>query len=283
MRSRYSAKKPLASALTVNWLIIMAGIAGATMGVASAHAADENYTTSTEDAKGSTWSVVVGAGGAYAPDYEGSDDYEFQPFPFVSIVYDDFVFINGTSVGINLLNYEGLKAGPIARYGFGRDEDDNNALDGLGDVDDSIEVGGFVNYEIGIWSAGLIVMQDVGGGHEGLVAEAVTGVSVPLTDNLSSSLEGSATWASSDYMETYFGISPKQSARSGLEEFNADAGFKDVAVTLGLNYMFTESIGLSGRAQYKRLLSDAADSPIVDDKGSADQLFGGLFLTYTFR
>jgi outer membrane protein len=283
MRSRYKAKQTLASALTANWLIIMASITGATMGAAAGHAADESYTTSTEDAKGSTWSVVVGAGGAYAPDYEGSDDYEFQPFPFVSIVYDDFVFINGTSVGINLLDFDGLKAGPIARYGFGRDEDDNNALDGLDDVDDSIEVGGFVNYEIGIWSAGLTVMQDVGGGHEGLVAEATTGVSVPLTDNLTSSLEGSATWASGDYMETYFGISPKQSARSGLEEFDADAGFKDVAVTLGLNYMFTESIALSGRAQYKRLLEDAAESPIVDDKGSADQFFGGLFLTYRFR
>jgi outer membrane protein len=275
MRSRYKAKQTLASALTANWLIIMASITGATMGAAAGHAADESYTTSTEDAKGSTWSVVVGAGGAYAPDYEGSDDYEFQPFPFVSIVYDDFVFINGTSVGINLLDFDGLKAGPIARYGFGRDEDDNNALDGLDDVDDSIEVG--------IWSAGLTVMQDVGGGHEGLVAEATTGVSVPLTDSLSSSLEGSATWASSDYMETYFGISSKQSAESGLEQFDADAGFKDVAVTLGLNYMFTESIGLSGRAQYKRLLEDAAESPIVEDEGSADQFFGGLFLTYRFR
>jgi outer membrane scaffolding protein for murein synthesis (MipA/OmpV family) len=253
------------------------------MGVASAHAADENYTTSTEGAKDSKWSVVVGAGGGYAPDYEGSDDYELQPFPFVSIVYDDFVFINGTSIGLNLLNYEGLKAGPIARYGFGRDEDDNNALDGLGDVDDSIEVGGFVSYGIGIWSAGLTAEQDVGGSHEGLVGEASTGVSVPLSDNLKSSLEGSATWASSDYVDTYFGISAKQSARSGLEQFDADAGFKDVAVTLGLDYMFTESIGISGRAQYKRLLNDAADSPIVDDKGSADQFFGGLFLTYSFR
>jgi hypothetical protein len=76
----------------------------------------------------------------------------------------------------NLVNYDGFKAGPIARYRFGRDEDDNNALDGLGDVNDSIELGGFLKYEIGIWSAGLTVAQDVAGGHEGLVAEATAGV-----------------------------------------------------------------------------------------------------------
>jgi len=34
------------------------------LGAASVHAADENYITSAEDAKGSKWSVVVGGGGA---------------------------------------------------------------------------------------------------------------------------------------------------------------------------------------------------------------------------
>lgn len=281
MRSRFAGKNSLAPALTVNWLIIMAGVAGIAYGSVSARAADQNDTTSTQST--SKWSIIVGGGGAYAPDYEGSDDYEFQPFPFASIVYDDFIFIEGTSLGVNLLNFDGLKAGPIARYGFGRDEDDNNALDGLGDVDDSIELGGFLKYEVGIWSAGLTVAQDVAGGHDGLIAEATAGVAVPLTENLRSSLEASASWADSNYMETYFGISSKQSAKSGLSQFEADAGFKDVGITLGLDYMFTESIGIGGRAQYKRLLGDAADSPIVDDKGSADQFFSGLFLTYRFR
>lgn len=281
MHSRFAGKNSLAPALTANWLIIMAGVASTAYGSVSAFAADQNDTTSTQAT--SKWSIVVGGGGAYAPDYEGSDDYEFQPFPFASVVYDDFIFIEGTSLGVNLLNFDGFKVGPIARYGFGRDEDDNDALDGLGDVNDSIELGGFLKYEIGIWSAGLTVAQDVAGGHEGLVAEATAGVGVPLTENLRSSLEASASWADSNYMESYFGISPKQSAKSGLSQFEADAGFKDVGIMLGLDYMFTDSIGIGGRAQYKRLLSDAADSPIVDDKGSADQFFTGLFLTYRFR
>jgi MipA family protein len=140
-----------------------------------------------------------------------------------------------------------------------------------------------VNYELGIWSAGLTVVQDVGGGHEGLLAEATTGIAVPLTEQLRSSLEASATWADRSYMETYFGISPSQSARSGLGQFDANAGFKDVGISLGFDYMFNQSIGLSGRVRYKRLLDDAADSPIVEDEGSADQFFGGLFLTYRFR
>lgn len=279
MPSRVACKKSLAPPVTTNWLIIMASVAGIAMNVASAQAADGSDTTSSPG----KWSVVIGGGGAYAPDYEGSDDYEFQPFPFASIVYDDFVFIEGTSLGLNLLNYEGLKAGPIARYGGGRDEDDNDALDGLGDIDDSIEVGGFVRYEVGLWSAAMTVTQDVAGGHEGLVAEMSTGVAVPLSDNLSSSIEASASWADSNYMDAFFGVSKSQALKSGHDRFEADAGFKDVGIALGLNYMVTEAIGVSGQVQYKRLIGDAADSPIVEDEGSADQFFTGMFLTYKWR
>lgn len=279
MPSRVACKKSLAPAVTTNWLIIMASAAGIAMNVVGAKAADEPDTASTQ----SKWSVVIGGGGTYAPDYEGSDDYEFQPFPFASIVYDDFIFVEGMSLGANLLNYEGLKAGPIARYAGGRDEDDNDALDGLGDVDDSIELGGFLRYELGIWSATMTVTQDVAGGHEGMLAEMSTGVAMPLSDSVRASVEGSATWADSNYMETFFGVSGSQALRSGYGRYEADAGFKDVGITLGLDYMVTEAIGVSGRVQYKKLLGDAADSPIVKDEGSADQFFTGMFLTYKWR
>jgi outer membrane scaffolding protein for murein synthesis (MipA/OmpV family) len=39
---------------------------------------------------------------------------------------------------------------------------------------------------------------------------------------------------------------------------------------------------LTGLAAYSRLLGDAEDSPIVDDRGSANQLLGGVLLNYTF-
>jgi hypothetical protein len=40
-----------ASALTANWLIIMASVAGATFGSSSSQAAMESYTTAEQDAK----------------------------------------------------------------------------------------------------------------------------------------------------------------------------------------------------------------------------------------
>jgi outer membrane protein len=34
--------------------------------------------------------------------------------------------------------------------------------------------------------------------------------------------------------------------------------------------------------KYTRLLGDAADSPVTDDVGDENQMFGGLLINYTF-
>jgi MipA family protein len=39
---------------------------------------------------------------------------------------------------------------------------------------------------------------------------------------------------------------------------------------------------LTAVGTYARLLSDAADSPLVDDVGDADQFFGGALINYRF-
>jgi len=44
-------------------------------------------------------------------------------------------------------------------------------------------------------------------------------------------------------MQTYFGVTPTQSANSGYVQYNAGAGLKDVAFGLGLNHMFDQHWG----------------------------------------
>ena len=83
-------------------------------------------------------------------------------------------------------------------------------------------------------------------------------------------------------METFYGITTGQALRSGLRQHDADAGFRDVFVNLASGYKFSEHWTLIVQAQYRRLVGDAADSPIVDDEGSPNSLVGGLGLSYTF-
>ena len=93
------------------------------------------------------WQVMLGAGAIYAPDYEGSDEFEIQPFPFISVEYRDIAYIRGPEIGVNAIRLQAsedfsIKAGPLARYRRDRPEKRNAAVRGLGYVDMAIELGG---------------------------------------------------------------------------------------------------------------------------------------------
>ena len=85
-----------------------------------------------------------------------------------------------------------------------------------------------------------------------------------------------STYASGNYMETYFGVSPANAFRSGLPVYSADAGFKDVGGTVGGVMYLSKEWALSAGLQYRRLLSEAKDSPIVSDRGDANQWIAGV-------
>jgi outer membrane scaffolding protein for murein synthesis (MipA/OmpV family) len=83
-------------------------------------------------------------------------------------------------------------------------------------------------------------------------------------------------------MRSYFGIDAGDAARSGLDQFGADVGFKDVAFGASLSYRFLERWSATATGLYTRLIDDAQDSPVVDDSGDENQLFGGFLINYRF-
>ena len=133
-----------------------------------------------EEKKG--WEATVGAGGFYAPDYEGSNDLEVLPFPFISVTYNDLFYIQGPELGLNLLRLHptddlSIKAGPLARYRRDRSEKRNRDLRGLGKVDMAIEVGGAARVDYRNWHLGLSLAKDSGSpGIDRSVLNTIRGV-----------------------------------------------------------------------------------------------------------
>lgn len=241
----------------------------------------------TADSK--SWDIRLGAGALVKPDYEGSDDYEVAPLPLVDVTYRDIVFLKSMALGANVFTLRGpgpndkLQFGPLLKYQAGRDQDSNDALRGLGDIDAGVELGAFVNYRAGPWSAGLTVFRDVSDAYDGgMTAQLKGGYMYPISQRLRLVTEVSTTWADDNYTEAFFGITALQAQRSGLRQYQAEGGFKDAGLSLALNYSLTDHWGVTGLVGYKRLLGDAADSPLVEDQGSANQLTGGLMLSYKF-
>jgi outer membrane protein len=226
--------------------------------------------------------LKLGGGVAVAPRFEGSDDYKARVFPKFGLRYKNVVAVNNTRVRFFLIHNDKFVTGVQGRYRFGRDEDKSPDLLGLGNVSDSIELGGFAEWRPGWAIVGVEIGQDVAGGHNGLIAAAYAGSQLPLGGDWY--LEGGAqvTWVSENYMQRNFGITAEQSAASGLPEFDAGGGIKDVAGRIGVRFKRWKNWDFSSYVAYSRLMSDAADNPLVVQRGSPNQFLWSLSGQYRF-
>ncbi|WP_300295445.1 MipA/OmpV family protein [Ferrovibrio sp.] len=228
------------------------------------------------------WRLTIGAGAMLAPSYLGSDDYDIDALPLFDLRYADRVFLSTRDgLGANLLSSSRWRAGPVIKYRFGRDQDDDDALRGLGDVDPAGEAGGFVHYDLRPFKLGAEIRQGFGG-HEAVIGDMFVTWSTRLTDSLMLTAGPRATVASKDFTQTYFGIDAGQAARSGYRPYDPDGAYVSYGLGATLTYKLTDQLSLGGFAGIDRIAGDAADSPIVDQAGSATQARLGLTLGYSW-
>ena len=255
----------------------------------AAPAAAEDYTAGRhaagqpvpgEGAEGD-WKFKLGGGVLAMPEYEGADERRVMALPYVEVAFRDLVtFDPFNGLRVNALRGAGGTMGVGLRPDFGRDEDEDAHLDGLGDVDATVEGQVFYEYRLGRTSVGLTVAQDLGDGHEGLLVEAEAGYGFPMPRHGAFvRVSVGATYADDDYMTSYFGVDRGQSRRSGLARYDADGGLKDVSATLFGSYDLTSGWSLNGIARYERLLGDAEDSPVTEEEDLGTL---GVFAVYTF-
>ena len=101
--------------------------------------------------------IALGLGVGAAPDYEGSEDYEAVPIPYVNVRWSNHMSINwlGNKAKVNLIPSPIWKAGVVGEYIPERDDVDNNRVDRLEDVDTSLMFGGFFTARIYAGHIGL--------------------------------------------------------------------------------------------------------------------------------
>ena len=78
-------------------------------------------------------------------------------------------------------------------------------------------------------------------------------------------------------MESFFSVTSKQSGASGLPTYKAEAGIKDINISVTAGYPITNRWRVGAKVEYKRLVGDAADSPIVVDE---NQFLAGIGISY---
>jgi outer membrane scaffolding protein for murein synthesis (MipA/OmpV family) len=229
--------------------------------------------------------ITVGAGIAIVPDYEGSDYYEAAPLLHFRMAWANgrYLDFTGNRVKYNIMKDSKLSVGPMLRVRPERDSDvEDVQVSRMEKVDMSVELGGFIAYDLGHnFEIGANLVQDVADGHDGYLIGAHVGYKI-FREDMMIGLKAFTTWVNNDYMEAYFSVNQWNIGSAWLRGYDADDGFKDVGLTCVLSYQINERWGATGVVGYTRLVGDAGDSPVVDDRGDANQLLGGIMATYRF-
>ncbi|MGD8757744.1 MAG: MipA/OmpV family protein [Deltaproteobacteria bacterium] len=236
---------------------------------------------------------VVGAAVAMIPDYEGSDDYTVGAAPFARYNFqgqERYLMLKGYELQCNLLDHPWLRLGPSLNYRFGRDDDvDDDVIEEMEEIDGTGEGGGFLGVELvdsanprKRFLASVDFLTDLGGEHDGSSVYVSARFWYPLSKTFDFGMGVSTTYASDGYMSTYFGVTQVDADRTGLRVYEADGGFKDIRVFPALVMHLSETWHLALGVQYRGLLGDAEDSPVVDDRGSSSQWLSGVGVAYSW-
>jgi outer membrane protein len=232
-----------------------------------------------------TWTVMVGVGGEYKPDFEGANRAMLSPVPIFAIrragTTEQFRGPRD-SASIAFLDFGDLRAGPVAKFEAARKQYNYSELNGLGDVKAAVQLGGFIEYYPVDWFRTRVELRQGVVGPNGTVADFSADFIVPVFQRLTISAGPRFTWESTQATSPYFGIDAVQAMASGLPAFNARGGAHSYGVGAQVSYRINPQWEVHSYVEYERLLGDAAASPLVTVRGSPNQTTVGIGASYSF-
>ncbi len=214
------------------------------------------------------WRMGLGIGVESESEYAGSKNtateadlyfeagYRTERLDFRSGIVDNRLFYQLTPniYTVTWVNFE-----------EGREESEFDSLSGLGDIDDSIEIGGGVSWlasdNFGFTFAAQTYTS--GSPDKGAVFFLATHYRLFESDNLRLDAIADISYGNADHLQTEFGITEAQSANSVYDEYKIDSGVKSYGLGLASVYQYSDNIYVAGSVSFEKYGSDVSDSPLV--------------------
>jgi len=255
-----------------------------------AQQASVNSETSHQSNSASGWQYRLGLGVEYEREYSGSSENDTELEPIIQATYRDtdaqWEFttsllsnqfrghLSDHWVGAAWLNFE-----------QGREESDSSKdrLDGLGKIDDSIELGLGLMYlptdRLTLFIAAQTYASDkpskgtVGfiGGQYALIHRGQWALDIGVD----------ISFADSDHLQTEFGITDEQARNSIYQAHSISSGLKSYGASLSARYKLSKHWEITSELDYEVLSSKVADSPLVK-AGDDTEIEFGIGISYLF-
>ena len=264
-------------------LTIAATALGLAMGYAEA--ADILGGSNDSGAPGNCWIVTLGGYGAAVPEFPGSKNltFSFRPvFNAYRAGEREWLTLPNDAFGLTLYQTANFRMGAAADYLQNRDHREDSALTGLHDIGYTAELGAFAEYyPVPFLRTRVELLQGVTGAEgfaANLMADFIFKPDAPWLFTAGPRLR----FVNTQYESEFFSISDTEAPLSGLTPYHASGGLNFAGIDATARYYVNENLSLRAFAEWDRLVGDAADSPLVKIKGSADQLQFGLGAAYRF-
>jgi len=219
--------------------------------------------------------LSVGAVGALNLSPYKSYDTTLLPLPFITYK-SDMLYLKGTSAGVHLYKNDQHELSVGASYlglSFKPGKTDDRALKHLDKRRSTLMADISYSY---VSKFGLIrsrLGQDVLGQSNGMLGDL--SLHIPwITDSFVLMPGIGVQWASSKHNEYYYGISRKESRRSGLRSYKPGNTFSPY-LTLEAKYKLTDKWDLVAKGRVEYLTGRLQDSPMVG-KSFATSIMAGV-------
>ncbi|MBI5717546.1 MAG: MipA/OmpV family protein [Burkholderiales bacterium] len=227
------------------------------------------------------WDAAVGGVLVYGPDYAGSDNQRLHLGPGFYLRYGRVSIATrsgfrtagdpGERAGlrIDLSPSDRLRFAVGLRYDAGRQESSGDGLKGMGDVPSTVRVRMMGSYRLDEgWSAGSAVLLDALGRGGGWQADVSFGRQMRFDADTTWSFGTALSLAGDRHMQTYFGVTEEQAARTGYPVYEPRSGLRDVSAFVNARTNLGGSWHTFYGGSVSRLLGPAADSPLTKQPSS---------------
>ncbi|WP_028453947.1 MipA/OmpV family protein [Chitinilyticum litopenaei] len=232
-----------------------------------------------ETTDGKNWQVSTAVGAVVGPNYSGGGKLEFGPLVDVTVVHKSG-FTLGSGRGIGYLRqlddwelFANISASGSREEKDGKDGD-KNRLQGMGKISSGAQFGLSVAHEFG--PVGMELAWTTGLAEKNRGNTLILSASLPVyqSEMLQLSVNGNLVGGDSKYLQRWYGVDALQSQNSGHRQYRPGAGLHEGSVGLALAMPVGKQLNWITAVNYTQLLGDAADSPLVEKKGSVSASSG---------
>lgn len=221
--------------------------------------------------------TLLGAGVRTRPAYTGSASQTTDLIPIVRY-YGKPWFARTTQGilegGVQWSLGSGVVGGLQLAYEEGRDTSESDYLSARnfdGDIDPGASFGAHLEWDTKIGPVPVFLVaryrQNVDS-DRGALFDLRLNVGVYGEGGAVVALFTEATWGSAKANATFYGVTPQQSAASGLGVYEPGSGLRDVAFGVLASYDFSRHWSLVGALQERWLQGEVAKSPIAERRNA---------------